>query len=485
MQSRPASHDVAVAVLAGIAGIVGSFAFVGRSPAFVAAPVDQFVVNHVPGAIVTWSIQQLGQTGHLLHWSVTVLLLVLLFGGLVLAGLRVGRRRDRRLVAALVTGGSVAIVTGLLTPNLPSAVGAGLGAGVVVGLGGIVDESPSTIRSRRRVLRGVAGVLGVGVASAFAGLVRSNRRTEPLTEDRDRIDDHLETATERSFDVDGLEPLVSESFYTVDAAPFPPKIDRDAWRLKVSGAVDNRLGLTFEDLRSLPVEHRFVTLRCVGDPLDGDLIDGALWTGVPVSAVLERADPHSDCGCVMLRAEDGYYEEFPLAALEPGLLAFGMNGRTLPSEHGAPVRALVPGHWGEVNVKWLTEIDVLEEEATGYWEKRGWHGTGPVNTVAKLSTKGVRQDGTAYVAGHAYAGTRGIDRVEVSIDGGSTWQAATLSEPLPGDDVWRQWRYGFQPEGSHEVVVRAIDGTGTLQPRERSDAFPSGATGWVRTTFEP
>jgi DMSO/TMAO reductase YedYZ molybdopterin-dependent catalytic subunit len=187
----------------------------------------------------------------------------------------------------------------------------------------------------------------------------------------------------------------------------------------------------------------------------------------------------------MLRAEDGYYEEFPLAALEPGLLAFGMNGRTLPSEHGAPVRALVPGHWGEVNVKWLTEIDVLEEEATGYWEKRGWHGTGPVNTVAKLSTKGVRQDDTAYVAGHAYAGTRGIDRVEVSIDGGSTWQAATLSEPLPGDDVWRQWRYGFQPEGSHEVVVRAIDGTGTLQPRERSDAFPSGATGWVRTTFEP
>jgi DMSO/TMAO reductase YedYZ molybdopterin-dependent catalytic subunit len=159
-----------------------------------------------------------------------------------------------------------------------------------------------------------------------------------------------------------------------------------------------------------------------------------------------------------------------------------MNGQSLPQSHGHPVRVLVPGHWGETNVKWLSEIELLDEEMDGYWEQRGWHGTGPVNTVAKLWSTTVLENGNTELAGHAYAGTRGIDRVEVSVDGGDTWTDAELSEPLPGDDVWRQWRHEFEPEGTHDVVVRAVDGEGTLQTEERSDSFPRGATGWVTET---
>jgi hypothetical protein len=118
-----------------------------------------------------------------------------------------------------------------------------------------------------------------------------------------------------------------------------------------------------------------------------------------------------------------------------------------------------------------------------YWEQRGWHGTVPVNTVAKLWSDTTLENGRVEVAGHAYAGTRGIKRVEVSTDGGNTWQDADLSAPLPGEDVWRQWRHEFNPDGTHEVVVRAIDGEGTLQPEDRSESFPSGATGWVRKTI--
>lgn len=93
---------------------------------------------------------------------------------------------------------------------------------------------------------------------------------------------------------------------------------------------------------------------------------------------------------------------------------------------------------------------------------------------------------TDAVGGHAYAGTRGIDRVEVSVDGGDTWSDADLSESLPGDDVWRQWVRRYDPpEGEHEVVVRAVDGTGTLQPAEEPDAFPSGPSGWVKRTVRP
>jgi DMSO/TMAO reductase YedYZ molybdopterin-dependent catalytic subunit len=175
-----------------------------------------------------------------------------------------------------------------------------------------------------------------------------------------------------------------------------------------------------------------------------------------------------------------------------------MNGRPLPRGHGHPVRALIPGHWGEINVKWLTEIEVLEEEADGYWERRGWHGTGPVNTVAKLHSVS-KTDGGVRVGGHAYAGTRGIDRVEVSTDGGDTWNEARLSEPLPGavdaatgeslretaEDAWRMWEYTYDAAGAHEVVVRAVDGTGTLQTEEEQSAFPRGATGWVSQRVDP
>jgi hypothetical protein len=170
----------------------------------------------------------------------------------------------------------------------------------------------------------------------------------------------------------------------------------------------------------------------------------------------------------------------------------------VPRSHGAPVRALIPGHWGEINVKWLTEIEFLEREADGYWERNGWHGTGPVETVAKLHARARTDDGQIRVGGHTYAGTRGIDRVEVSTDGGESWTAAELTDPLPGavpadggeadgtaEDAWRMWRHEFVPDGAAEVVVRAVDGTGTLQPREESDAFPSGPSGWVRERLRP
>jgi hypothetical protein len=173
-----------------------------------------------------------------------------------------------------------------------------------------------------------------------------------------------------------------------------------------------------------------------------------------------------------------------------------MTGRTLPRGHGYPLRTLVPGHWGETNAKWLQEIEIRDEPEDGYWESRGWKGTGEVHTVAKLH--GVDRSGEGIrVGGHAYAGKRGISAVEVSTDGGETWSEATLSEPLPGSspvvdgegnpqpegeamDAWQMWEHEYAADGNQEVVVRAIDGSGTVQPRTEQDSFPEGATGWVR-----
>ncbi|WP_435156106.1 molybdopterin-dependent oxidoreductase [Haladaptatus sp. DFWS20] len=293
-------------------------------------------------------------------------------------------------------------------------------------------------------------------------------------------------ADERSFDIPGLSGLLTptDSFYQVDINSVNPNVSANRWNLRVTGAVENEIELSYDDLTSMSVEHRFATLRCVGEPLNGEKMDTALWTGVPVNRFLKAAGTPDEC-CVILRAEDDYYEEFPLSALRNGFLAFGMNGRLLPRKHGYPVRALVPGHWGEINVKWLSEIEVLEKPVEGFWEKKGWHGTGPVETVAKLHAENHGDDGTVQLAGHTYAGTRGIDRVEVSVDGGKSWQNATLGPKLPGPDVWRQWRFEWKPRvGKKDVVVRAVDGEGRVQPEEFSGPFPSGSSGWVTQTIE-
>jgi hypothetical protein len=282
-----------------------------------------------------------------------------------------------------------------------------------------------------------------------------------------------------------MEPLVSENFYQVDINAVDPTVDESSWTLSVTGAVENEVEIDYQELRSMESIDRFETLRCVGEGLNGNKLDNALWTGVPIMDIVERANPRSGCECVMLRAEDDYFEEFPIAAMEDGMLAYGMNGDVLPRAHGYPVRAMIPGHWGEINLKWVSEIEILDEEADGYWEQRGWHGTGPVNTVAKLYAVNDLDDGRKELGGHASAGTRGIQTVEVSTDGGQTWNGAELTEPLEGIDVWRQWRYRYDPPGGeHEVVVRATDGEGTLQTEEEASAFPSGPTGWVSETVQ-
>jgi DMSO/TMAO reductase YedYZ molybdopterin-dependent catalytic subunit len=383
-------------------------------------------------------------------------------------------------------------VTAGLTAEPVLALAAGVPAALLTAVGAAspsgVDHDPAR---RRTILSavgalgflGVAGVLGrrSGDSTAESGSGPTATAVEAVPSPA--VQERLRQADEQRLDIagDDVPGLVSEigNFYNVDINEFDPEVPSDGWSMSITGEVGESIDVTYADLTDMSVEHRYVTLRCVGERLNGRKMDTAVWTGTPIKPLLDAADPEGACGCVMLHAEDGYSVQFPVEALEDGLLAWEMNGQPLPTSHGHPVRVLVPGHWGETNVKWLSEIELLEAEADGYWEQRGWHGTGPVNTVAKLWDTTELDDGRIEVAGHAYAGTRGVDRVEVSLDGGDTWTEAEISEALPGDDVWRQWRHVFEPDGVAEVVVRAVDGEGTVQTGEAADPFPSGATGWV------
>jgi DMSO/TMAO reductase YedYZ molybdopterin-dependent catalytic subunit len=516
---------VAVAVGSALTVLAASFLLAGISRSWVVFAVAQTIFAFTPDAFVTFGIQNLGDLSQPLLVVGAVATATALFASAALGVLALADAAGRARAETVFAVGVVQTLLGfaLTVSPLPSLAG-GVAGALVVGLAGV--ETTTDEVERRGLLRslGAAGVtLGLGGTLAGYRVSRlSGNGSGQNSDESDRdpaVATLLDTAEERSLAVSGVEGLVSDSFYQVDINTVDPQVNWQEWSLSITGEVDEEVSVSLSELLEYDAEHRFVTLRCVGDKLNGGKMDTALWTGVPASVLLSEAgvpvggesettagqssvEDDSAC-CVFLRAEDDYYQEFPLAAMEDALLAFKMNGSPLPNGHGAPVRVLVPGHWGEINVKWLSEIEVLTTEKQGYWEKRGWHGTGPVNTVAKLH--GVEKDGsTVMVGGHAYAGTRGISAVEVSTDGGDTWSEATLSDPLPdrvpadadiaGDDpsltdgeatdASRMWRYEYEADGKHEVVVRAIEADGTVQPRKEGDGkpFPSGATGWVSKT---
>jgi DMSO/TMAO reductase YedYZ molybdopterin-dependent catalytic subunit len=479
-----------VALAGGVAALAGSYAVTGGSPAFVAAPIANATNTLAPAALVTFAITVLGDLGSKLAYGTGLGATAVVLGAVVAAARIAVIRLERPLATPFGVAVAVGVAAAALSASAASAVGAAVGAALVstaVDLRGPTgrDAAAGTDDSRRAVLSGAVavafGLLTLGGRRVLATGRGDDEERAPIPDD---VAAMLDDARAKSLDVESLEPLVSDPFYTVDIANVDPDPAREDWSLRIHGAVGEETTYTFEDIDDMEQEHRFETLRCVGESLNGRKLDTAVWTCVPLMDLLEPADLQG--GYVMLRAADGFYEEFPVDALETGFLAVGMNGRPLPRPHGAPARALIPGHWGEINVKWLTEIEILDEPATGYWEERGWHGTGPVNTVAKLWAENRLDDGRVEVAGPAYAGTRGIERVEVSTDGGTTWADADLSEPLPGDDVWRQWVYRYDPpDGDHEVVVRATDGLGTLQPEDEQRAYPSGPSGWVSKTLDP
>jgi DMSO/TMAO reductase YedYZ molybdopterin-dependent catalytic subunit len=525
---RSSIPAVVTALLAGIAGVAGSYALAGYTQRFVAQPILSFLVQNMPAPLLQFAIgpvtqfgQQIG-IGHLgqkLNLLFAITLGTILFGSLTLAALATGRRLDSAVVPVALTGVLVWFAATVLTSVSMAALGAGVASAIVVAVGAFAVTAGDTTdvsvsRGRREVLGSFASAVGVGVIGYLLG-TRSTSTTQSAASfetnaggagngsggnasnsggNANIIEQYLNAAEQRSFDIDNLEGLVSgEDFYEVDIKNINPQVNADDWSLSITGAVENEVEISYDELVSMNREFRFATLRCVSDRLNGKKMDNDLWTGVPIPRLLEEANPQGKY--VMLRSVDNYYEETEVSTLKDGFMAYGKNGGPLPRAHGSPVRAVIGGHWGEISVKWIDELEILEQPQKGFWEKRGWVGTGPVNTVAKLHATNRLDDGRVQVAGHTYAGTRGIKRVEVSTDGGSTWNRAELTKPLPAGtsirdeaksakNAWQQWKYTYEPpSGKHEVVVRAIDGTGTVQPKDNKNSpYPNGAAGWVSKT---
>ena len=338
--------------------------------------------------------------------------------------------------------------------------------------------------TRRDFLRGlvgsgvtVAACIGLGAYDAWAetlgGLLGRGdiaRTLFPFVAPKPRA---------AGFPVGGMEPEVTPvaHFYLLSKNDVDPVVVPSSWYLRISGAVERPAALTYAELTAMSRTDEYVTLRCVNNPPGGHLMSTAYWSGVPMATLLGHAGLHPDAVAVILRAPDGYDEIVPLAAaLNPGsLLAYGMNGETLPRRHGGPVRALVPGYFGFKNVKWVQAIEVVTTVEQGYWARRGWTAR-EIHSVARIDTWQRTSTG-ALVAGVAFGGARGVSRVEARVDGGP-WSAAELNAPALSEMSWVQWRVELPlTTGAHIITARMVDGAGTPQIATPSDPQPNGATG--------
>jgi sulfane dehydrogenase subunit SoxC len=287
-----------------------------------------------------------------------------------------------------------------------------------------------------------------------------------------------------------------------------PAADAATWTIEVSGRVARPLTLSIEDLLSRPAVTMPVTMECAGNgrarmdprphsqPWLDEAIGTGTWTGTPLAPILEEAGLEPDALEIVFGGADhgeqggvehDYERSLSLAdaTRDEVILAYELNGHPLPPQHGFPVRLLVPGWYGMTSVKWLRSITAVAEPFEGFqmWayrlrQREEDEGT-PVTRMMPRAlmlppgfpdffTRSRTVDaGTVDLEGRAWSGWGIVTRVEISVDGGASWGDARLAEPV-GLHAWRGWKYRWAAgPGEHDLMVRASDEAGNVQPLEQ------------------
>ncbi len=334
-----------------------------------------------------------------------------------------------------------------------------------------------TRASRRRFVGTVSAVfvLVVGAAigtRAFGG--------PPLTEYRASLGDLKPDGT-----LEG-EITPTTNFYQVSKNTFNPNVDGKSWKLTIDGLVNNPVSFDMQTLSQLPHQKVYHTLTCISNPVGGDLIGNAEWSGIPFKTLLDKAGVKPGVKKVVFTSADGYKDSITIEkALEDNTtLAIEMNGAPLTADHGYPARMLIPNIYGMKNAKWLTGITLIDSDFAGFWQQQGWDNTAKIHTessiVSPADNSAIPGGQTTTLKGFAYAGSRNIEKVEVSTDAGQTWQAATI-KPRLGSNSWTLWRFDWTPPAGSKgfiLQVRATEEGGLVQTFREADPYPSGSSGY-------
>ncbi|MGH2418087.1 MAG: molybdopterin-dependent oxidoreductase [Candidatus Limnocylindria bacterium] len=497
----PASGALA-GLAAGAAALGGAELLAGLLPG-AASPIiaigDTIIALQPPGA-KQFVVDLFGEADKLV--------LNLVIAGVAVAGAAgigiLARTRPGLARAGIAAGGLLALGAGLrdplsepVTTLIVAAAAAGIAMGVLAWLMALAfdrarpAEAEMPAWGRRRFLGTSIAVIGVAATSGVIGRGLLDRGRLNVSTAAEALPAPETTAPPlpagSAIEVEGVSPIVTPNrdFYRIDTALLVPRPDVATWRLQVNGMVDRPFELTYDELLAMPLLEQYVTIACVSNEVGGSLVGNALWSGVRLKELLERAGVQPEATQIVGRAVDGFTVGFPtahvLADEREALVAVAMNGEPLPPSHGYPARLIVPGLFGYVSAtKWLTQIELTTLDGfDAYWVPLGWAKQGPILTQSRIDvpTHGARvAAGTVAVAGVAWAPDRGIQAVEVQVDEDG-WEPAELSTPI-SDATWVQFvhRWDATP-GEHLLRVRATDGAGEVQTDMRTRPAPDGSRG--------
>jgi len=353
-----------------------------------------------------------------------------------------------------------------------------------------------------------AGLTPLGFGAGLAGLQSHAAHESARLITRQKEPENLESPFSA---LDG--PITPNELFYVRTHFATPHLKVQDWRLRIEGSVRSPLNLTYEELRSFPSHTVTATLECAGNsrvyltpPARGvqweqGAVSTAEWTGVQLSAVLERAGLKREAAEVVLEGADSgeikdpphpgaalnFSRSLPLEKARQSnvLLAYEMNGKPLPTAHGFPVRAIVPGWYAVASVKWLKRLVVVSRPYLGYFQTIDYayweHQDGLARRVPLTSLlvksqiarpafrETVLSNSTVQIVGAAWAGEQAVSLVEVSTDGGHNWGRADLTnEARTG--AWRLWKYEWKTPGISGPCIlmsRATDSAGNVQPTTR------------------
>jgi len=367
-----------------------------------------------------------------------------------------------------------------------------------------LNEEVITAALSRRALLAAAATLPFAARAESPGLIIRQKEPENL-----------------EFPFDSLNSFLTpnERFY-IRSHHAVPKIEASTWKLRVEGAVTRPLDLTYAELRAMPSVTVPATLECAGNSRvflvpqppgaqwEMGAVSTAEWTGVPLSAILERAGLQPNALEVALEGADAgegkndphppgpvhFARSIPLekARRPEVLLAYRMNSKDLPASHGFPVRAVIPGYYGMASTKWLTRIAVLTEPFNSYWQTTDYgywdrsSGTPRRRPLLDMQIKSlisrpamretVKSGADYKIFGSAWTADADVTRVEISTDAGKTWADATLRDK-PVRFCWRAWDWAWTAPrpGRYTLMSRATDSKGSTQAAQHNLDYGSYA----------
>ncbi len=441
----------------------------GRPLLLLGTAVLVIVVGAVLGALVAPRLAAVGpgspsapvpsSSASRWRWLVAALVLWLLTQPLALVA-----EGGFQVAAVLITLGDWLLLCGLVE-ILVSLAPRGVSSS------GVRGSASFASMSRRRFLAALGGVLGA-ISLGYLGsrILGAHPPAVGLGQG----------ATAPGTLPEGVTPTAD--FYIVSKDLLgPPRIDPGSWRLELTGIRSRTIG--YPQLMALPQRQQVETLECISNPVGGTLISNGSWRGVQLNRLLAEVGIPRGTTTVIFRCADGYSESLPLAeALAPStLVATGLNGSRLPPQHGFPARILAPGHYGMKDPKWLTSISTSPLPFSGYWEQQGWNPSALPHIFSRFDfppgNTRLRSQRAYLLTGVAYAGSLGVQRVEVSVDGGARWVPAHV-QPQLSPYAWSVWSLPWQPSpGLYALSVRAVDKQGRVQTATATGSYPNGASG--------